>query len=96
MFVVNSAPSNQINIFNNASTRNGAVAPDVALTVQGAGSLTAVAVDSSGNGYIIDNTANAMYGYDNIATRNGLLPPDRTLQGANTQLLGPIRVFLLE
>ena len=96
MFVVNGAASNRINIFNNASTRNGAVAPDVTLTVQGAIALTAIAVDSSGNGYIIDNGANAMYGYDNVATRNGVLPPDRTLQGASTQLLGPIRVFLLE
>jgi hypothetical protein len=94
LFVVNAGGT--IHIFNNASTRNGAVAPDFTLTVQGAAFLTAIAVDSAGVGYIVDNVANAVYSYDNIATRNGTLPPDRTLQGANTQLSGPIRVFLLE
>ena len=74
------------------------MAPDVSLTVAGATTLTAIAVDSANNGYIVDNEAGtgAVYGYDNIATRNGVLPPDRTLTGGNTQLDGPIRVFLLE
>ena len=97
MYVVNSGGGgNQIHVFSNASTLNGNAAPAVSLTVQGATNLTAVAVDTSNNGYIVDSTANAVYGYDNIATRNGTLPPDRTLQGANTQLATPIRVFLLE
>jgi hypothetical protein len=56
--------------------------------------LTAIAVDANGVGYIVDNTLNAVYSYDNIATRNGTIAPDRTLQGAATQLNGPIRVFL--
>ncbi len=97
MFVVNSAGGgNRIHIFNNAATRNGAQTPDFTLTVTGAVNITAIAVDSAGNGYIVDNGANRVYQYDNIATRNGTLPPDRTLAGASTQLLGPIRVFLLE
>lgn len=89
-------PNGFIYTFNNASTLNGAVNPDFTLQVQGAGTLTAIAVDSAGNGYIVDNTNDAVLGYDNIGTRNGLLAPDRTLQGAATQLNGPIRVFLLE
>jgi hypothetical protein len=98
MYVVNGpggATPNRINIFNNASTRNGlAIAPDITLIVSGAGYLTAVAVDANGVGYIVDNTANAVYQYDNIATRNGTFAPDRTITGGNTQLSNPIRVFL--
>ena len=100
MYVVNSdmgaANKNRINIFANAAARNGPVMPDVTLIVPAAGNLTAIAVDSAGNGYIVDAGANAVYGYDNIATRNGTIAPDRTLQGANTLLVAPIRVFLHE
>ncbi len=99
MYVVNAnAPTNgnRINIFANASTRNGAVMPDVTLVVPGAVQLTAVTVDSAGNGYVVDRNGNAVYGYDNIATRNGTIPPDRTLTGANTLLNRPTRVFLHE
>jgi len=96
MYVVDFG-DDQIHVFNNASTLNSAVAsPDVTLTVPGAGALTAIAVDSGGTGYVVDNTLSAVYSYDNIATRNGTIAPDRTLQGANTQLVGPIRVFLVE
>ncbi len=95
MYVVNST-TGQIDMFFNASILNGNVAPDVSLVVQGAGSLTAIAVDQFGTAYIVDNPNNAVYSYDNITTRNGTLPPDRVLQGANTQLFGPIRVFLQE
>jgi hypothetical protein len=98
MYVVNStggATPNRINIFNNASSLNGlAIAPDIILVVQGAVSLTAIAVDADGVGYIVDAGANAVYQYDNIATRNGTFPPDRTISGGLTQLNTPIRVFL--
>lgn len=94
LFVVNAGGN--IHVFNNASTLNGAVSPSVTLTVQGASFLTAIAVDSAGNGYIVDNVANAVYGYDNVANRNGTVAPDRTLAGDNTLLVGPIRVFLQE
>lgn len=87
---------NRILIFNSASTLNGAVAPAFTLTVTGAANITSIAVDSAGRGYITDIGAQAVYSYDNIATRNGALAPDRTLQGANTQLNIPIRTFLLE
>jgi hypothetical protein len=96
MYVVQAAPSNRIQVFPNASNLNGIANPSVTLVVQGAANLTAIAVDSAGNGYIVDLTASRVYGYNAIATRNGTLPPDRTLAGANTQLASPIRVFLLE
>ncbi len=82
--------------FNNASTLNGTVEPDFILTVPPAAALTAIAVDSNGTGYVVDNGADAVYSYDNIATLNGTLNPDRTIQGDQTQLDGPIRVFLDE
>lgn len=94
MFVVDNGAT-KIHVFNNASTRNGNIMPDSTLAVSGGANLTAVAVDSNGVGYIVDRVANAVYSYDNIATRNGTIAPDRTLKGANTQLSGPIRVFLL-
>ncbi len=82
--------------FNNASTLNGTVAPDFTLDVIPGNQLTSIAVDSNGTGYLTDFLNDAVYSYDNIATLNGSLPPDRTIQGTQTQLVGPLRVFLLE
>jgi hypothetical protein len=97
MFVVSGAlGGNRIHVINNAAIRNGAVSPDFTLTVVGAVNLTAIAVDSTGHGYIVDANNAAVYGYDGIATRNGAIVPDRTLKGINTQLAVPIRVFLHE
>lgn len=95
MFVVDSA-DDQIHTFNNAAGLNGPAAPAVSLTVTGAGQMFAIAVDAQGRGYLTDFTLNRVYSYDDIATRNGALPPDRTLSGANTQLSGPVRVFLIQ
>jgi sugar lactone lactonase YvrE len=97
MYVVNSIGA-RINVYNNASALNGAVAPDFTLTVQGGGTLTSIAVDSAGRGYITEEAPlpGRILSYDNIATRNGTLAPDRTITGTNTQLNAPIRVFLEE
>ncbi|MBW2183523.1 MAG: hypothetical protein JRF49_06625 [Deltaproteobacteria bacterium] len=94
LFVVDS--NGFIYMFNNAFALNGTVAPDFTLTVNPAVFLTAIAVDSNDTGYIVDNGANAVYSYDDISTLNGALNPDRTIAGASTQLLGPLRVFLVE
>jgi hypothetical protein len=94
LYVVDS--TGDIYIYNNASSLNGDVDPDFVLTVQGAGVLSAISVDSTGTGYIVDNSTNAIYSYDNIANLNGTLPPDRVIQGASTQLNQPIRVFFVE
>jgi hypothetical protein len=91
------AGGNRVNVFANAATLNGPVTPDVTLTVLGAVQLNGVTVDGAGNGYISDPNAGpsgAIYGYDNIATRNGTIAPDRTLTGENTLLGGPAAVFL--
>lgn len=88
--------NNQISIFKNASKLNGFLVPDGVLIVSGATSLAAMEVDSNGVGYVLDAGAAAIYVYDAIGTRNGALPPDRTIQGQNTQLVGAVRLFLLE
>jgi hypothetical protein len=94
LFVIN--PANQVLVFNGASGLNGPKNPDVTLTVSGATLVQGVAVDSNGTGFITDVTANAIYSYDKIATRNGTILPDRTITGANTQLNRPNGLFLLE
>jgi len=81
--------------FNNASSRNGNVAPDFSLQVQGATALYAIAVDSQGAGYLA-NLGNSVFSYDGIATLNGLLAPDRTIQGDNTLLNTPVHVYISE
>ncbi len=84
-------------IFQDASTLNGSTPADVILTgTVPAPLFTAIAVDSSQTGYLVDYAHNAVYVYDMIHTRNGAIPPDRTIQGAATQLVGPIRVYLME
>jgi hypothetical protein len=97
LYVVNGAGGrNEISIFANASTLDGAFLPDASITVIGAGNLSAIIVDSAGNGYVADSADNAIYGYNAIVTRDGLVPPDRTLRGANTGLAGPLHMFLQE
>lgn len=88
------AQTNKVYIFNHASTLNGAVSPDVTLTVTAAFAMTAIAVDDNNTGYLVDNVTQSVFSYDNIATRNGALAPDRTISGSNTQINGPVRVFL--
>jgi hypothetical protein len=58
--------------------------------------LSAITVDTAGTGYITDMNQNAIYEYDQITTRGGLIAPDRTIQGLDTSLNGPNAVFLLE
>lgn len=96
LYVLSNGATKTVNIHNNASTLNGAVSPNFTLTIPGAIQLSAVTVDGAGRGYIVDSVANRVYSYDNIATRNGTLSPDRTIAGANTQISGPLRLFLLE
>jgi len=86
---------NFIYTFNNAASLNGTVAPDFSLQVQGAAAIYSVVTDSNDTGFIAD-AGNAIFSYDGISTLNGTLAADRTIQGANTLLSTPIRVFLTE
>ncbi len=82
--------------FFDASTLNGVSEPDLTLQLPGVVFLTAIAVDAEGTAYIVDHGDNAVHSYDEIDSLNGTIAPDRTIQGLNTQLSGPIRVFLAE
>lgn len=95
LYVLNTTGT--VAIFNNAASLNGPQAPDITLTLQPpVGVLTAIVVDSNDTGYIVDNSLNAVYTYFNVSTRNGTFAADNLIQGANTQLSQPIRLFLLE
>lgn len=92
MYVVDR--NGRILIFDNAQSLSGpAVSANRTLTVPASALLTAIAVDANGTGYIVDPANDAVYSYDNIANLNGAFAPDRTIQGAQTQLDTPIRVF---
>ena len=86
MYVVNSdggPRANQINVFASAATRNGAVMPDVTAGCArggGAEQLSRSTQPATGTSWI--EAGRAVYGYDNVATRNGTIPPDRTLKGS--------------
>jgi hypothetical protein len=97
MYVVNSAAP-RIDIFNNASTLNGMAVPDSSLVIPGAGTLTSIAVDKGGRGYITEEIPGPgrVYSYDQIATLNGPVPPTRVIAGPHTQLDAPIGVFVRE
>jgi hypothetical protein len=96
LFVLKNGSPPGVLIFNDAGLLNGTVTPAGTITVPNAGFLTSITVDSNGTGYIVDNAQSAIYEYDNIAARNGTEPPDRTIQGPQTGLNNPIRLFLLE
>lgn len=75
---------------------DGAAEPDRISTVNGSGLLTAITVDNAGPGYLSDVTGNAIYSFDNIVTFSGPHPQDRTIEGDQTSLGGPVGLFLLE
>lgn len=96
MYVVNSTGPPRIDIYRNASALSGSVAPDFTLTIPGAGTLTGIAIDDGGRGYIVESAPSPgrIYSYDNIATLHGAFAPTRTIAGPGTQLSGPFRVRL--
>jgi len=95
MFVVD-AMDGEVYVFSDASSLDGGVTPDFTLQVPQAVQLTAIVVDSNGTGYIADFGAGAVYVYDNVSTQSGAVNPDRIISGDQTQLSGPVRLFLVE
>ncbi len=84
-------------MFNGAASLNGMAPADVILTVNAGGPLLAsIIVDREQIGYVVDAGSDAIYSFDAIHTRNGLVAPDRTIQGPNTQMNQPMRMFLME
>jgi PKD repeat protein len=96
LYAVNSSAPQRVNMFASASTLNGVQPPTTTLTIPGVGTILGITVDSGNHGFISDFTANRIYGYDTISSRNGTVTPDRTITGANTQLANPCGLFVLE
>lgn len=80
--------------FDNASSLNGLAAPAETLNVPNADELAGIVLGQLGHGLIVDQSANAIYDYEDVATTAGTVMPDRILQGNNTQLASPSRVYL--
>jgi len=94
MFVLDGT-YNRVLSFANAATLNGDVVPDAIITVPNAGQLAGVAVDAKGTGYVADFASKAIYIFESITGRSGVVQPDRTIMGPKTQLSGPWHMHLL-
>jgi hypothetical protein len=69
-------------------------APAETLNVPNADELAGIVLGQLGHGLIVDQSANAIYDYEDVATAAGTVMPDRILQGNNTQLASPARIYL--
>jgi sugar lactone lactonase YvrE len=98
LYVVDSGGS--IYIFEDASLRDGVEDQDRTLKVDVDDDenvfITSIVLDSEGTGYICDFVLNAIYSYDDIATLDGELEPDRTITGTSSRVDNPVKLRLLE
>lgn len=83
-------------MFEEASQENGAMlTPENTLTVQrNIVALEGIAVDENGVGYLADQSNHKVYTYGDMGTLDATLPPDATLEGNETELFGPRKMFL--
>lgn len=91
LYIANTT-DNSILVYNDASTRNGNVAPN--RTLKGAATLlnapTGVFVDTTRDKlYVINGGANSLLVFDNAATASGNTSPARVISGLSTSLNGP-------
>ncbi len=91
LYVANGG-SNNVLVFGNASTIDGATAP--LRTLSGSAtrisSISAMVLDvSTDRLWIADPVANALLVFNNASTLNGNVPPNRTILGTNTRLQAP-------
>lgn len=95
LYVVDAA--SLICIFAGASTLDGMQSPSSTIQVNIAlANLQGIVVTRDGTGLVADRENSAIYSFDDIANRFGLLTPDRTLEGFETQLRGPRQLWLVE
>lgn len=85
------ADDQEVVVFASASTANGDIAPARILTTTFSLGVSAVFIDATNDRlYAADPTGNAIAVYDNASTLpTGTITPNRTIQGASTQLGGP-------
>lgn len=95
LYVVDAA--SVICIFAGASTLDGTLSPSSTIQVNIAlADLQGIVVTRNGVGLVADRENSAIFSFDDIANRFGILTPDRTLEGFETQLRGPRQLWLVE
>jgi hypothetical protein len=90
--------TNEVKVFDNITTREGALTPDRVIVIDGTPtpSLQGVALSSDGRGYLADRSNSAVYTITGIATANGVVIPAATLEGFDSRIAGPRQMFVLE
>ena len=95
LFLAN-AGSNEIDIFDTASTLTGSVSPPRALTGSGTQLSQPAGLAKDGSGRLVVSNASppSITIYANAATINGSVSPVGAIDGSNTQLTGPGQLAL--
>jgi hypothetical protein len=87
--------SDEVLIYNDASTLDGSPMPDQTLLIKGASALNAAVIDAYDTLYAMDYTDRAIYAVDLVSTLvDGVVLPDRAIQGPGFE--GSDRMFLYE
>ena len=82
-------------MFELASEEDGDVTPELTLTVErDIVALEGIAVDENGVGFLADRSNHRVYSYGDMGTLNGTFSPDATLEGNETELFAPRKMFL--
>lgn len=82
-------------MFEMASMEDGLVIPGMTLTVQrDLVAIDGIAVAEDGIGYISDRSNHRVYSYGQMGMLDGTFSPDATLDGNETELFGPRKMFL--
>jgi hypothetical protein len=92
--LVISATAPRILVFEEASTAEGDFGPDAILTIDGAQSLTGIALDNAGRVYLADGPADAIYVLESLPETTQTITPARTIAGPATLLSNPQRLFV--
>lgn len=97
LFVVDGTSA--VKIFDDADNFSGVeiLIPSRTLTVNVAlAAIDGIVIHSDGTGFLADSSNDAIYVYEDIASRSGITSPDRTISGNDTELFSPRQMFLYE
>jgi 6-phosphogluconolactonase (cycloisomerase 2 family) len=95
LFVTN-PQADAVDIYDNASTLNGAVSPSrqIVGAATGLGSPIGLQIDSSGRLVVSNTSPPSITVYAGAATANGNLSPVATISGSNTGFVSPNQIVL--
>ena len=77
-------------------TTTDELTPDAEITIPGAVQLAGIVIDAMGRAYVTDSDRPAIYVIESVATRDGMVTPQRTIIGDQTTLALPWHLRLLE